>query len=640
MLQIFNKEIGKIDAFTPRIQINTNFELYSGLLKILVFILYFINNNYLENKQIYYILYHLILLIILFTFSFYIYKNVFFYDKVMYCLIQLGSYLTLWFCLVMTLKDIFELNQISLFVLIGWAIIAILTISINSNNLSELILNTNIFEIEKLKTIEMYINCLLELIQNQEGTNKTILLGFYYKFREYLILNPDLKEKYNNLSNAKYLKTLYNNKTIINGYYILYLLYDYHLSQNKANNLLSIHFCYFLINYLKNRISAMYRCSKIKADSLIDCYYKYILSENIKDFLFELNESNNKKKTKQSVQFCSLILYYLYQNLIRIKISDMAENQINYYDYFKNYSIGVKSSLGFLKVGTKIIEMREEIKQIWDKILILNPFCPEIKREYMSYIKDILNDENYYEEELKNHNYIENSLLSQKNSFYYKLFDYSNSALILSEYNDNKIIYTTPNFKRIILLSNESNDLTLNSLIPSNIEKFHNQLINEALFYSNIEQIFTTQISNILLKTKKNTLLNIKLFIKELPNILYGLVFIIHIERVLNDEFKIILDNEFKIIGYSDESNCLKKDNYESYLIPSFIGINICSVIPEILLYLTTNNNIENKDGVKEICLINQNINKRGNIYKYNIPSPNKNIIDKINNIINDIKKK
>jgi hypothetical protein len=257
----------------------------------------------------------------------------------------------------------------------------------------------------------------------------------------------------------------------------------------------------------------------------------------------------------------------------------------------------------------------------------------------MSYIIDILNDENYYEEELKNHNYIENSLLSQKNSFHYKLFDYSNSALILSEYNDNKIIYTTPNFKRIILLSNESNDLTLNSLIPSNIEKFHNQLINEALFYSNIEQIFTTQISNILLKTKKNTLLNIKIFIKELPNILYGLVFIIHIERVLNDEFKIILDNEFKIIGYSDESNCLKKDNYESYLIPSFIGINICSVMPEILLYLTTNNNIENKDGVKEICLINQNINKRGNIYKYNIPSPNKNIIDKINNIINDIKK-
>ena len=55
----------------------------------------------------------------------------------------------------------------------------------------------------------------------------------------------------------------------------------------------------------------MYRCSKIKADSLIDCYYKYILSENIKDYLLELNESNNKKNSKQSVQFCSLILYYL-----------------------------------------------------------------------------------------------------------------------------------------------------------------------------------------------------------------------------------------------------------------------------------------------------------------------------------------
>ena len=203
---VFNKEIGKIDAYTPRIQINTNFELYSGLLKILVFIIYYVNNIYLDDKQIFYIFYHLILLIILFTFSYYIYKNVFFYDKVMNCLIQLGSFLTLWFCLVMTLKDIFELNQVSLFVLIGWIIISILTINLFSYDSSELILNTNIFEINKLKTIEMCISCLLNLIQNQEGTNKTILLGFYYRFREYLMLNPDLKEKFNFLSNAKYLK--------------------------------------------------------------------------------------------------------------------------------------------------------------------------------------------------------------------------------------------------------------------------------------------------------------------------------------------------------------------------------------------------------------------------------------------------
>ena len=57
----------------------------------------------------------------------------------------------------------------------------------------------------------------------------------------------------------------------------------------------------------------MYRCSRIKAESLIDRYYKYILSENIKDYLLELNEANNKKSSKQSVQFCSLILYYSYR---------------------------------------------------------------------------------------------------------------------------------------------------------------------------------------------------------------------------------------------------------------------------------------------------------------------------------------
>ena len=64
------------------------------------------------------------------------------------------------------------------------------------------------------------------------------------------------------------------------------------------------------------------------------------------------------------MKFSSLILYYLYQNLIRIKISDIAENQMNYYDYFKNFTTGSKSSLGFLNVGKKIIKMRKNIKKI------------------------------------------------------------------------------------------------------------------------------------------------------------------------------------------------------------------------------------------------------------------------------------
>ena len=638
---IFYKEIGKIGTYTPKIQINTNFELYGGISKIILFIIYYLFNTFLKRKKIYYIIYQLIVIVILIIFAYYIYRNIYFYDKIMNILIHLGLYLTLWFSFVIFLKTVFNFERTSLFILFGWIIITVLTLILFNYKSSQLILNANIYEIKKLKDIEMSMNVLLEFIQHQEGTDKTILLGFYYRFREYLLSNQDMKEKYNFLSNATYLKKLYNNKSIINGYYILYLLYDYHLSRNLKDNLLSIHFCYFLINHLKNTVSAIYRCSKIKADSLFLYYYKYLLAENIKDYLVELNEANNTKDSLQNVQFSSLILYYLYQNLIRIKIADMAENQMNYYDYFKNFTTGSKSSLGFLKVGKKILRMREEIKKIWDKILILNPFCQEIKREYMSYIKEILNDESYYENELKHHNYIKNLYLPEKNDFYFKLFDNLNSAILLSEYNDNKILYATPNFKKIILLSNESNDLTINYLIPNNIEKFHHQLVNEALFYSNIEQIFTKQRNNIMIKTKNNTLLNTKIFIKQLPNLSYGLVFIIHIEKVLNNELKIVLDKDLKINGYSDEANSLKKENYENYgLIPSFLGTNICAVIPEILLSLTNvNNNVQNENNInKEIYLKSKIINQRGTIYKYNMPSPSKHIVDIINSIMNDIK--
>ena len=437
---ILYKEIGKIGAYTPKIQINTNFELYSGLSKIIIFILFFLLNTSLNDKKIYLIIYHLILLIIYIIFSYYISKNVYIYDKIMNHLIYLGLYITLWLCLVITLKDIFNLNHVSLFILLGWIIIIVATITLFKYNESNSILTTNIFEVNHLKDIEKFINVSLDLIQDKHGTNETILLGFFYKFREYLLANPDIKEKFNYLSNAVYLKRIYNDKSIINGYYIVYLIYDYCLSQNKSNNLLNIHFCYFLINHLKNTISAMYRCSKLRADSLFIFYFKYLLAENIKDYLVELNEANNKKNTPQNVQFSSLILFYLYQNLMRTKIADMAENQINYYDYFKNYSIGSKSSLGFLKVGKKIIEIRKEIKIIWDKILLLNPFCPEIFKEYMNYIKEILNDDIYYERELKNYIYINNSYLPQKNDFYYKIFDSLNSVILLSEYNDNKIL--------------------------------------------------------------------------------------------------------------------------------------------------------------------------------------------------------
>ena len=273
IFSLFYIEIGKIGKNNPKTQIYSNYELYNLFLKIIIFILYDIFNYFLEKKKIFIIIYNSILLLICLIFTYYIFKKTFFYDKIMNFIIHLSSFLISWFCLIVALKSIFNINKISIFAILGWIIIIISAITFFKNNTTKLILNTNIFELDKLKDIEMYNNSLLELIHSQ-NIDKSLILGFYYKFKEYLLSNQEMKEKYNFLSNSEYIKKFYNDKLILNGYYIIYLIYDYHLDKNKSNILLNIHFCYFLINYIKNIVSAIYQCAKIKCDSFKVYYYK------------------------------------------------------------------------------------------------------------------------------------------------------------------------------------------------------------------------------------------------------------------------------------------------------------------------------------------------------------------------------
>ena len=636
IFSIFYNEIGKIGAYTPKVHVRANFELYCGLSKILIFIIYFFFQIYSNGKKLFVIIYDAIILISCIIFIVYIYNKVYFYDKIMNCIILLGYVLTFWFSLIITIKNLFELKSISIYILIGWIILIPGTIFLLRYNSNKIMLKTNILELnetEDIKKIEMFNNSLLDLMNNQKSSKKIVLLGFYCQFKEHLSVYPEIKEKFNSISNSIYLQKLYNNNYILTGYLIIYIIYNYYINKNKSNPLIGIHFCYFLINHMRNSTLAIYLCTKIKYKSFMNFYYNYLLAENIKDFLIELNGNNMNNNSPKNVQFSSVILYYLYQNLLRSKIADITESEINYFDYFKNFSLGSKSSLGFLRVGNNIIDIRAQIKALWDKINILNPFCSEIKKEYIGYIKDIIKDDALLEKEEKNHDYIKNSFISIKNSFYFKMFNSSISAILLAEgdnNNDNKIIYTTPNFGKNIYLSKETNELTINSLLPNALEKFHNHLINDALFYSNLDEIFFSQRS-IMIKTKNNTLLNAKLFVKELPNLSYGLIFIIHLEKINNNDYTIVLDKDFKISGYSDEATSRKRENYENYgLTQNFIGSHICAIIPELLLYLKCDKNNDDK-----ITLIEKVINQRGNLYQYKIPSPNKEIMEKINDIIN-----
>ena len=93
---------------------------------------------------------------------------------------------------------------------------------------------------------------------------------------------------------------------------------------------------YFLINKFKNPLYAIWLCTKIKTNTHAQSFYKYTLMEKIKDYLIsKLNKNTNKLSIKH-VQISSVILYYQYVDLFKIKIYDATCSQIEYFDILKN----------------------------------------------------------------------------------------------------------------------------------------------------------------------------------------------------------------------------------------------------------------------------------------------------------------
>ena len=639
---IFYNEIGKIGLNTPKTQISTNFELYSGLLKIMVFIIHYYFEVYLSDNKLFLILFDVVLTIINFIFFCYIYTQVYFYDKIMNALIQLGSLLTFWFVFIITIKTIFNINNVTIFVFIGWVVIIFSILSLAEYQSNTLMLNINIFDVSDIKQIEMFNTVLLELMKNQKDIKKTILLGFYSRFREYLISYPDINERYINLSNAMYLKNIYNDHSLLTGYYIIYVIYDYFLRKNKVNTLIAIHFCYFLLNHIQNPVLAIYHCSKIKCHTFMIFYYKFLLAENIKDYLVELNKYSDQNNSLKNVQFSSVILYYLYQNLLKLKIYDIVEYQIDYFDYLKNFSLVAKSSLGFLEVGKNIIKIRKQIKSLWDKINELNPFNKDTETDYFTYLENIIQNELLISNEKKYCEYVKNYFSSHHNSFYYKMFNTEISSILLSEgfnIGDNKILYTSQNFKKNFTSGSKEaiNSLFVNDLIPKSVGQFHNNLISECLFYSNINQVFNEQ-KIVFFKCKAHAVMKIKLFVKELPNLTYGLIYIMHLEKIENNDFNIILDKDFQINGYTEKNlsknvlNSFDKQNYG--LTPNVIGSHICALIPDIIFYLKPDKNRENG-----ISLSNKIISSRNYLFEVNnLKDFKKRFNEKISELETDVK--
>ena len=617
-------------------RIHCNYEIYCLISKLGIFIIgfFFYKMDYEEEDHLHIkLIFEGFIFINCLIMSIYTYKNVYFYDKIMNNINHFCWYFSSWFSLGILLKSLLNITGISNFIVIGWMII---TFSLNSEYLLEenkLVTEENIFEFKNINSIEIYKSILLnKLSEKNNNDSKIFIFGIIKKFEEFANDNPEINYQFEKLLNNEGLNTRFNKDDTLPVLSIIYILYSFYYEKFPNKEEIVFHMCYFLINKLNNIIYAMLLCSKLKTKGYKSSFYKYLLSEDIKDFLIsKLNKETNKKSLCH-IQLGTIILYYLYTDLFKIKIYDALSNQIEYFDLLKNNITTNKAPENFLKCGNNIFSIRKEILTIWDKIIQINPFSDETYKDYMIYLESIIQDEVLAIEESKKYINLKNIKIKEKYNIYHRMFNLDTSTILLVDgyFSNGKILYSSPNFS-VLFMHNRKEliNLSIDDLLPNVVQPFHKELIEQSIKYSNIKYIFKKPRDS-LLKNKTGGLSNIKLFVKSLPNLSYGLIYFTYIQKTHEPNFIILLDKELKVDGFTETSEIGSQFTMNSgfNLSQSILGYHIGVIIPDILLMIEFSN--------EEFKIIQRDNELKGNLYYI---ENKKDIQNKVDNILNQIKK-
>ena len=626
---IYCNEIGTITTnMNQKItRIHSYYEFITLMNKIIIFTFSFVIK--VRNNNITLIYFYLIWIFLVSLFmSFYIYKNVYFYNNELINYInEYGWFFSVWFSLCLILKQIFSI-KISNTVFIGWLLILLLYYRIKSIKQLKLITEYNPFEFQDIKTIEVHNSILLAKLLDKKSSSSIIFIqGIIKNFEEYISNIPELNMSFKKLLSNEYLYSKYNKEDYLPILYIIYILYNIQMEKLKFKEEIAIYFSYFLINKLNNPTYALYLCSKIKNSSHLGSFHKFLLSENIKRFLtYKLK--NLYKQSIKHVQVGSIILYDLYNNLFRIKIYDATCNQIDYFDLLRNNITQNKTTENFLKTGKNILVIRKEIIKIWEKIIQLNPFSDQTYKDYMLYLDNILQDELLSKEESKKYMLLKNNKSEERNNTYHTMFILDKSSILLIDgfISNGKILYASPNFFDIFSYNGkEILNLTVDDLLPNVIQSFHKELIEDAIKYSNMNYKFRKPI-NSLLKSKNGGLFSIKLFVKPVPNISYGLTYFCYIEKIPHADFVVILDKNFKINAFTEKDMPFTIEKGYN-LKHGLYGYHIGMIIPDILPMIEYKND--------EFNMIKLNMELKGYLYQ---TSNIINVKPKVDLILNKIK--
>jgi len=534
----------------------------------------------------------------------YTYKNVYYFNTIINNIIHFGWCFSYFFSICIFLKTLLKLKVISNFIILCSLIIIIALYKSDRINDYLLITEQNVFEFKNVKSIETYKNILLKKLNNKTNNeSKIILFGIIKKFEEFASNNPEIYYQYQKLLKDKNLNKKFDEIDELPILSIIYILYSFYQEKFVIKGEIIIHMCYFLINKFNNIVYAMLLCSRLKTEGHRGLYYKFLLTEDIKEHLIFKIKKNSQKETIKHVQIGSVILYYLYTELFKIKIYDATTNQIDYFDLLKNSAATNKTTENFLKTGENVLKSRKEIMSIWQKIIELNPFSDEIQKDYKLYLDAIIQDEFLSKEENKKYLALKNSKSLEQFNVYHSMFLLDSSSVLLIDgyLTMGKILYSSPNFPFLFMYNGkEILSFTIDDLLPNCIQAFHKELMEDAIKFSNINYIFKGPIDTFL-KNKNGGLFNIKLFVKSVPNLSYGLIYFTYIQKIQESNLIILLDNNLKINGFTEMvqpgTSFTMSNGYN--LTYGILGFHIGIIIPDILPLLEYENeefNIIKKD--------------------------------------------
>ena len=552
---LYANNCGKINNSNTRSKINNNYTTIITTIKLIYFFSNFISKFFVSDKNyIIMYIYYLFFVIGNISIAIYSYKFLFYYNYYIDTCFHFGNYYTSWFSICIFFKKLIGIQDITLFVIFGLIIITIGFYFAGKYRSFKLITEFNIFEPNNLKDIEIYKTILLNLLKQDDHKSKILITGVIKRFEDYLSSNSELYEQYHKLINDKHLKQKFTSPNELKVLSIISIIYSYNIEKSKDVVNITFNMCYFLINKFKNPLYAIWLCTKIKTRNHIQNYYRYVLMEQIKDYLINILNKNTNKMSIKHVQISSVILYNQYVDLFKIKIYDATCNQIEYFDILKNNITTIKTTENFLKIGDDILTLRQDIVNLWEKIIILNPFNNESEKDYMIYLEIILQDDALMRTEEKRFNTIKAEKLFERNNPYYSLFMQELSCVILVDgYSySGKIFYTTPNFPSLFLFNQkEIINSSIDELLPEVIQHFHRYLIEDAIKYSNLGYIFKRQ-KNVLLKCKNGNIYNVYFYVKPSPNLSFGLNYFAYIQKIQEHNFIIILNEKLIIKGFTE----------------------------------------------------------------------------------------